>query len=102
MNTTNQPLPDFASIQQSIETMHDCAVDALARAQAAEMENDRLRNALNLCEHVIGMARLQGKLDNSGLSPVNDALLAARAALESMVRISPDWPPAEQSHNIST
>ena len=86
---TNQPLPNFDALRQSIDTMHRCAVDALARAQRAEMENDRLREALKLCEHVIGMARLQGKLDNSGLSPVNDALLAARDAL-SMVRISPD------------
>lgn len=38
--------------------------------------------ALRQCENVIGMARLQGKLSDSGLSPVNNALLAARAALK--------------------
>jgi hypothetical protein len=38
--------------------------------------------ALKLCENVIGMAQLEGKLSNNALSPVQDALNAARAALD--------------------
>jgi hypothetical protein len=38
--------------------------------------------ALKLCENIIGMAHLQGKLDDSAASPVNDALVAARTALD--------------------
>lgn len=50
----------------------------LANAAPAAIE------ALKKCEDVIGMARLQGKLSNSGLSPVNDALIAARNVLDSV------------------
>ena len=45
-------------------------------------EVHELREALAACENIIGRARMEGKLDNSGLSPVNDALIKARAALE--------------------
>jgi len=41
--------------------------------------------ALKLCENVIGMAQIQGKLSDNPLSPVSpvkDALIAARAALD--------------------
>ncbi len=38
--------------------------------------------ALNLCENVIGMAVLQGKLSDNALSPQWDALRAARKCLD--------------------
>jgi hypothetical protein len=44
----------------------------------------RLLEALNKCEDVIGMARLQGKLSNNALSPVNDALIAAHDVLDEL------------------
>jgi hypothetical protein len=44
--------------------------------------------ALKQCEHIIGMARLQGKLSDNALSPVNDALLAARAAIAKSYTVS--------------
>ena len=44
-----------------------------------EAEHDALVAALKKCENVIGMARLQGKLSDNALSPVNDALIARRS-----------------------
>ena len=43
---------------------------------------DNLLTALEKCEHVIGMEQLRGKLSNNALSPVSDALVAARRALD--------------------
>jgi hypothetical protein len=43
--------------------------------------HERLVAALKQCEDIIGMARLQGKLSDNAQSPVNDALIAARAAI---------------------
>lgn len=43
--------------------------------------HEKLVKALEACENVIGMARLQGKLSDNGLSPVSDALILARNAL---------------------
>lgn len=45
-------------------------------------QHDKLVEALKACENVIGFARLQGKLDDSGLSETNNALLLARACLD--------------------
>lgn len=58
------------------------AVDRAYRITRAVNSHAALVEALQKCENVIGMARLQCKLDDSGLSPVNDALVAARKALE--------------------
>jgi hypothetical protein len=60
---------------------HDVDSDFIVRACNA---HDDLLAALKKCEDVIGMARLQGKLSSSPLSPVNDALLAARAVLDQL------------------
>jgi tRNA C32,U32 (ribose-2'-O)-methylase TrmJ len=45
---------------------------------------DALKSALEKCENVIGMARLQGKLSDNALSPVNNALISAHAALDAV------------------
>ncbi len=86
------------------EQARDWAYDQLARFRPGGKNYNRLRalraagealqekpdlyaaapellEALQLCEDVIGMARLKGELSDSPLSPVNDALMAARAAL---------------------
>ena len=46
-----------------------------------------MKNALEKCENIVGMARLQGKLDGNALSPVNDAIIEARQALEKARRL---------------
>ena len=43
-----------------------------------------LLEALKLCENVIGMATLQGKLSDNPLSPTWDALRAARDVLDKL------------------
>lgn len=45
-------------------------------------QHAELLEAVKKCEDAIGFARLTGKLSNSGLSPVNDALVSARTALD--------------------
>ena len=84
MNTTNQPLPNFDALRQSIDTMHRCAVDALARAQRAEMERDSIEAHLIAVLHTCAVHRWNCNSDE------RDSLAAARAALKSLVRISPD------------
>lgn len=64
------------------QTLADNRIDdANARLIAAAPE---LLAALEKCENVIGMARLQGKLSDNPFDPVNDALLAARAVLDKL------------------
>ena len=56
--------------------------DEVKRNIALVVAAPELLAALEKCENVIGMAQLQGKLSNNALSPVSDALVAARNALD--------------------
>ena len=59
----------------------DNSFQAEANARLIAAAPDLLA-ALKMCEDVIGWARLEGKLSDNALSPVNDALVAAGAAID--------------------
>ena len=64
-----------------IDDINDSSPEERANARLIAAAPDLLA-ALKMCEDVIGRARLEGKLSDNALSPVNDALVAARAAID--------------------
>ena len=85
MNTRAKHKHDLKqnSFDIALQQLDDNSIDAAGqRAITICNAADELLEALMKCENVLGLARAQGKLSNNGFSPVSDAIIAARRAID--------------------